>query len=195
MTLRERFADRLFQRYFWRVAMVRAPDFIIGANNPLGPYLFRWFLSPWSRWYRDVVPEARNQWQRFVVATTKMFVRLYLHCFRRDDDDRAHHDHPSIAFSLILFGACIEHTIAAGGVHHRRVYRAGSFRFMRLHHAHRIELFRDASGRPMPCWTLFIFGPDLREWGFHCPERGWVHWKIFTANDDGSPGDIGRGCG
>ena len=43
-----------------------------------------------------------------------------------------------------------------------------------------------------PCWSLFLFGPRIREWGFHCPERGWVHWEEFTK--PGRPGEIGRGC-
>ena len=60
-------------------------------------------------------------------------------------------------------------------------------------HAHRIELTADATGPLFPgCWTLFLFGPTVREWGFHCPQRGWVHWRDFTA--PGKPGEIGPGC-
>jgi hypothetical protein len=45
--------------------------------------------------------------------------------------------------------------------------------------------------KPAPCWTVFITGPIVREWGFHCP-KGWVHWREFTdARDSGS---IGKGC-
>lgn len=65
---------------------------------------------------------------------------------------------------------------------------------------HRVELLTVAdfvatqpdNATPLTCWTLFITGPRCRHWGFHCPERGWVHWKLFTAADD--PGDIGKGC-
>lgn len=46
--------------------------------------------------------------------------------------------------------------------------------------------------RALPCFTLFAFGPAVREWGFHCPQRGWVHWRDFTAAD--KPGEIGAGC-
>ena len=68
-------------------------------------------------------------------------------------------------------------------------------------HAHRIELPQRVLRRhdgtvygrvPVPTWTLFLFGPTVRDWGFHCPERGWVHWKEFTAA--GRPGEIGKGC-
>ena len=45
---------------------------------------------------------------------------------------------------------------------------------------------------PVQCWTLFITGPVVRDWGFHCPDAGWVFWKNFVdARDAGS---IGRGC-
>lgn len=40
--------------------------------------------------------------------------------------------------------------------------------------------------------SLFIAGPKVREWGFHCP-NGWVHWREFTAGDRGEL--VGRGCG
>jgi hypothetical protein len=45
---------------------------------------------------------------------------------------------------------------------------------------------------PLPCWTIFITGPRVRQWGFYCMERGWIHWKRFTAADD--PGAVGAGC-
>ncbi|WP_165421915.1 hypothetical protein [Pseudoxanthomonas winnipegensis] len=42
------------------------------------------------------------------------------------------------------------------------------------------------------CWTLFLFGPKRREWGFHCEGKGWVPWQEFTAA--GKPGEVGKGC-
>lgn len=95
--------------------------------------------------------------------------------------------HTSASCSIILRGRYLEHTIAAGGVHHARHLFAGDFAVRTSgRHAHRIELDDG------PCWTLFLTGPRYRQWGFHCPERGWVHWRRFTAADD--PGAIGRGC-
>lgn len=137
-----------------------------------------------------------------------MLPNLYLHCFQRDDDDRALHDHPSWGVSYILRGGYIEHTIAEGGIHHRAHHHHGSLRFMGTRHAHRIELYRllfkprglgpstffmqSAELEKLHCWTLFMFGPTVREWGFHCPDRGWVHWRTFTAA--GKPGEVGKGC-
>lgn len=127
------------------------------------PYLLRWYLIP------------RN----------KLF-NVYLHNFMRSDDDRALHDHPWWNFSFLLCGCYIEHTIAAGGINHRTEYHAGDFKFRRAIAAHRVELNNG------PCWSLFVTGPRIREWGFHCPLLGWVHWKDFTAGPRGE--HIGKGC-
>jgi hypothetical protein len=37
-----------------------------------------------------------------------------------------------------------------------------------------------------------VTGPRYREWGFHCPQDGWIHWERFTKMHD--PGAIGAGC-
>jgi hypothetical protein len=65
---------------------------------------------------------------------------------------------------------------------------------------HRVELIRQylysvehrSHSRELPALTLFITGPKVREWGFHCPQ-GFVHWRDFVHPDD--PGGIGPGCG
>ena len=127
------------------------------------PYLWRWWLIP------------RNK-----------FFNIYVHLFLRSDDDRALHDHPWVNASWLLEGAYIEHTIAAGGIHSKTQYEAPDFKMRWTgRYAHRIEI-------DMPCWTLFITGPRYREWGFHCPDQGWIHWRRFTAESD--IGAIGPGC-
>lgn len=143
-------------------ALSRAPDKVIGGEAR--PYMLRWFLLP------------RNA-----------LFNAYVHLFLRSDDDRALHDHPWVNCSLLLFGSYIEHTIAAGGIEHRKRYVAGDWRFRRSGKiAHRIEL--DAG----PCATLFMTGPRYREWGFHCAREGWIHWRRFAdPNDSGS---VGKGC-
>lgn len=128
------------------------------------PYLRRWFLIPRNR-----------------------FFNIYLHQFMRSDDDRALHDHPWWNLSILLRGRYVEHTISAGGINIRTERKAGGIKLRRAGAAHRIELHDG------PCWTLFVTGPRLREWGFHCP-RGWVHWRVFTNPADNGA-TIGRGCG
>ncbi len=201
MTLR-RLAANLFGHLIEKVAFSRDPDFIVGADSPGGAYLLRWYVTPWRGWYQQIPKEERTKWQRLVITIVRRWPNLYLHKFQRDDDDRALHDHPSWAVSFILYGSYIEHTIANGGIHSKRQYDAGSLRFLPTRHTHRIELLRHIvdNGDPIvqkedpaaPCWTLFLFGPALRDWGFHCPERGWVPFEEFTAT--GKPGEIGKGC-
>lgn len=141
----------------------RAPDFVIG--DPGAPYLQRWYVIPRNR-----------------------VCNVYLHCILRSDDDRALHDHPWMWCSLMLQGAYSEHSIRAGGVPERTLLRAGSLRVHRPTFAHRLEI-RPEYG---VCWTLFVTGPRVREWGFLCPERGWVHWRAFTQ--PGATGRTGKGC-
>jgi hypothetical protein len=150
-----------------RRACRREPDVVIGGAER--PYLLRWFLIP------------RNP-----------IFNIYLHQFRRSDDDRALHDHPWVNLSILLLGGYFERTIEAGGIERKELLWAGAWRFRRSGRmAHRIELLEGDAG-PKPCWTLFITGPRYRSWGFHCPEQGWIRWDRFVASDD--HGSIGKGC-
>lgn len=132
----------------------RDPDFIIGDD-----YLRRWWVIP------------RNP-----------FVNVYLHEIRRDDDDRALHDHPWPNTSFLIAGGYREITPEGeflrgeGDV----VERSATDR-------HRLELI---DGRPAV--SLFMTGPKVRDWGFHCPQ-GFVPWQIFT--DPNNSSKVGRGCG
>jgi hypothetical protein len=142
----------------------RPPDRIIGSIED--PYMHRWHL----------IDRNRDG-------------NAYAHRFFRSDDDRAHHDHPWESCSIVLAGSYIEHTIAAGGIHHRVLRSAGDVIFRGERDAHRIELI---PGELAPV-TLFLTGAVVRDWGFHCPDRGWVHWQEFTNPADGGA-TVGRGC-
>jgi len=119
------------------------------------------------RWY--VIP--RNKW-----------FNIYLHNMLRDDDDRALHDHPWASLSFMLRGSLVE--VLPG--ERRRKLRAGRIVYRGPNFAHRLEV--PDSG----AWTLFLTGPVVRDWGFHCP-KGWRHWRDFTAGPKGET--VGRGCG
>lgn len=110
---------------------------------------------------------------------------IYLHEFMRSDDDRALHDHPWWSVSYLLRGSYTEVTISAGGVELRKIYSAPSLILRSAKGAHRIELHDG------PCWTLFMTGPVIRSWGFHCP-KGWRPWQAFCK--PGAKGEIGPGC-
>ena len=156
-------ADRLIAR-----VTRRAPDFVIGGAER--PYLRRWWVLPRNR-----------------------FFSVYLHEFRRSDDDRALHDHPWLAnASFLLRGRYLEHTTKHGLPWVDELH-AGEWKFRWGAAPHRIELLRvpaDAAAL-LPVWTLFLTGPKVREWGFFCG-RGFVHWRDFTAPAD--KGSVGRGC-
>lgn len=115
-------------------------------------------------------------------------MNVYLHDIRKSDDDRAMHDHPWANTSYLLVGGYMEHT--PEGVFERR---AGEVIHRPAEAAHRLELIPGVRAI-----SLFMTGPKVREWGFHCP-KGWVHWKDFTDFDP-SQGRVdsshtGRGCG
>jgi hypothetical protein len=140
----------------------REPDFYIGGWE--NTYIKRWWLTPRA-------PEE---------------TKAYLHNQLRDDEDRAHHDHPSDNISIIIEGGYIEHT--PGGVYYRA---AGQVISRKAADLHRLALYRDANGVIIPSWSIFIMGPKIREWGFQCGDR-WVPWQQFC--DETDHGKVGRGC-
>lgn len=148
-----------------RLMASRPADFVIGGRS--NAYLERWW-----------------------VITRNPVFNVYLHRFWRSDDDRALHDHPWLNLSLVLAGGYYEQTIAAGGVSTLKWRPPGSAVLRAPWAAHRLELPDELRGRTV---TLFVTGPKLREWGFHCRIAGWVLWRDFVASDD--PGAIGAGCG
>lgn len=119
---------------------------------------------------------------RWFIIPRNRFFNIYHHVILRSDDDRALHDHPWWSLSIALDGDMVE--VLPGEV--RRTLRQGDIVLRTASSAHRLEI-RDGGG----CKTLFITGPRIREWGFHCP-RGWKHWKDFVARGDA--GAVGPGC-
>jgi hypothetical protein len=174
---------RLIDRIVDRIS-ARTPDFVVGGKKK--PYLIRWYVTPWRRWFRDVPSEQLRWGQRAVIWLSRWLPNVYLHQFLRSDDDRALHDHPWLFnASLMLRGSYVEHTIREGGVRAQAERVAGDLVIRFGSAPHRVELTKGA------CWTLFITGPIVRDWGFHC-ERGWVPWEKFVA--PGDSGSIGAGC-
>lgn len=159
------FGKWLADKLFLRLAMRMLnsePDFIVGGKET--PYMLRWFVIPRNR-----------------------FFNIYLHRFLRSDDDRAHHDHPWLFnASFLLQGRYIEHVIHKGGTDVKTGYSTGNLRIRLGAAPHRIELIGSS------CVTLFITGPVVRVWRFHCP-HGYVNWKDFVDSRDA--GAIGKGCG
>lgn len=154
----------------------RPPNIEIGG--PENPYLRRWYVIPRNRVFN-----------------------IYLHQFLRDDDDRALHDHPWPNCSIVLRGWYYEILFERRPEHGsalpatRTVLREpGRWPvFRRAATAHRIMLPKVANFQAVPCWSLFLTGPALRNWGFWCPAGRWVHWRSFATGPRGNV--IGAGCG
>lgn len=145
------FIYRRLVRYASKVAIYRKPDEVLGPRQD--QYMQRWYVIPHNR-----------------------FFNIYIHHFLRSDDDRALHDHPWWSVSVLLVGSYREHL--ANGESKRRI--EGHFYLRSAKTAHRIELVDCyVVGHKQQILTLFITGPHIREWGFHCPD-GWRHWKLFT---------------
>jgi hypothetical protein len=97
---------------------------------------------------------------------------VFLHKFLKSDPDDVH-DHPWPYATLILKGGYYEWVPQFNGKNEKigelAIWRGpGSFRLSRADSYHRIEL--DPS---ITCWTLFMPGPQKREWGFLVKNK-WI---------------------
>lgn len=120
---------------------------------------------------------------RWYVIPRNPCFNVYLHEYHRSDDDRALHDHPWWSLSWLLNGRLVEHDGRG-----QRTMNAGKWRLRSARYSHRLEVPPFYRGDTV---TLFLTGPRIRSWGFHCPQ-GWRHWRDFTAPSDS--GQVGRGC-
>lgn len=216
MNLFRRLFERLAAALIARASR-REPDFIVGGHD--NPYLERWWLIPRNplfnmylhRFLRDDDDRALHDhpWPWCSILLRGEYIEVTAPRFEFEGDREA-------GFLKILSeipkDADVTASYEIGGgnlqVLMRQSFRPGQVRFRMPKFAHRIELlpmwtadelddafdvWLDRAAVRKPCWTLFVTGPRVRAWGFRCPNRGWVHWKRFTAPDD--PGAIGPGCG
>lgn len=141
-------------------------------------------LRAWARAKLQLPPDfviGDNYLRRWWVVPRNRYANVYLHEILNSDDDRALHDHPWDNRTFVLEGGYIEHT--AEGSFERA---AGDIIERKATDAHRLEI--PQGGRAV---SIFMTGPIIREWGFHCPQ-GWRHWKEFVDSRD--KGQIGKGC-
>jgi hypothetical protein len=147
----------------------------------------KWFLNLLERMGRKRIVMDRESNEPYLeryyvfLKDRKIFpFNVFLHKFLKSDPDDVH-DHPWPYATLILKGGYYEwlpqfdnngHKIAEicvwRGPGHFRVCSANSF--------HRIELDPD-----IECWTMFMPGPQKREWGF-LVNNNWIqHEKYLEA--------------
>jgi hypothetical protein len=102
---------------------------------------------------------------------------IFLHKFLKSDPDDVH-DHPWNYRTLIIKGGYWEWQPQFNRKGHKigeiATWRgAGSFRSAKANSYHRIELDPNVE-----CWTLFMPGRKLREWGF-LSKGTWVQWQQY----------------
>jgi hypothetical protein len=169
MNIRTRkLAARLNNLLWQKIRSRRAPDKTIYQKGV--PYLHRWYLTPWRRWYTDDNQTPATFKGRVLKAIARALPNVYLHVFVAGDSDQALHDHPWWSCSITLDGHYRD--IHGTGCFQNRMVGAGDWVFRKASNPHRIELNGDI------CTTLFITGPAFRQWGFHC-KTGWVHWQKY----------------
>lgn len=113
-------------------------------------------------------------------------LNFYLHCFKASDQNREMHCHPWSSVSVILKGMYADHREDGFSI-----LKEGDVEFrLNPKKAHRIELIDGE------CWTLFVTGPRIREWGFYCKDefgkKRFVPWQKYTDARD--RGMVGAGC-
>lgn len=131
-----------------------------------------------------IAHDGQDYLRRWWVVPRNNYSNVYLHKILMPDDDRALHDHPWDNTSLIIKGSYREITPAG-----EFIRSPGDIINRKATDAHRLELVNSE-----PIISLFMTGPVIREWGFHCPQ-GWRHWKEFTAMSADGKSVVGRGCG
>jgi len=104
---------------------------------------------------------------------------VFLHKFLKSDPDDVH-DHPWGYATLILKGGYYEWLPQFNSKGEKfselQVWRGpGHFRISGANSYHRIEL--DPS---VECWTMFMPGPQKREWGFWFKNK-WVQHEQYMA--------------
>ena len=105
---------------------------------------------------------------------------VFLHKFLKSDPDDVH-DHPWPYATLILKGGYWEWVpqFNSKGEKISEIAKwrgPGHFRFCSATSYHRIEL--DPS---VTCWTLFMPGPQKREWGFLVNNK-WIHNEQYLSD-------------
>ena len=120
-----------------------------------------------------------NRWH---VINRNKWCGLYFHQFLHSDEDRALHDHPYMNMSVVLTSGYDEYLKS-------KVIRRmpGDIIFRLPSTPHRVALINN-----QVVTTMFLMGPRIRQWGFHCP-RGWVPWQDFVQQIPGG-NKSGKGC-
>lgn len=104
----------------------------------------------------------------FLKDRKKFPFNIFIHRFLKSDPDDLH-DHPWPFISIILKGGYWEHTPKG------KFWRGpGYVNWARSKALHRVELDANVN----ECWTLFIPGPQVRDWGF-VRQGKWIQFEKY----------------
>ncbi len=147
----------------------------------------KWFLNMLERLGRKriVMDRINNEpylerYYLFLKDRKHFPFNVFLHRFLKSDPDDVH-DHPWPYATLILKGGYYEWIpqFNSNGEKIGEVakWRApGHFRICRSTSYHRIEL-----DPAVACWTLFMPGPQKREWGFLVKNK-WIQHEQYLES-------------
>jgi len=116
----------------------------------------------------------------FLKDRNKFPFNIFLHKFLKSDPDDVH-DHPWPYATLILKGGYYEwipeFNSVGEKIGEKRMWRGpGHFRVCSATSYHRIELCEG-----IDCWTMFMPGPQKREWGFLVKNK-WVQHEQYLES-------------
>jgi hypothetical protein len=116
----------------------------------------------------------------FLKDRKKFPFNIFLHKFLKGDPDDVH-DHPWPYATLILKGGYYEwipqfNSEGIKTCEIRKWRGPGHFRICKSTSSHRIELHPGITA-----WTLFMPGPQTREWGFLVKNK-WVHNDLYLKH-------------
>jgi hypothetical protein len=147
----------------------------------------KWFLNTLERLGRKRVVMDRinnepylERYYLFLKDRKRFPFNVFLHRFLKSDPDDVH-DHPWPYATLILKGGYYEWTPQFNSKGEKigeiATWRgAGHFRTCSATSYHRIEL--DPS---VECWTLFMPGPQKRDWGFLVNNK-WIDNNTYLTD-------------
>lgn len=147
----------------------------------------KWFLNLLERLGRKriVMDRVNNEpylerYYLFLKERKNFPFNVFLHRFLKSDPDDLH-DHPWSYFTIILKGGYWEwvpqYNSQGKKIGELAKWRSpGHFRFNNAKSYHRIELDPDVE-----CWTLFMPGPQERDWGF-LSKGQWVQHEEYLIS-------------
>jgi hypothetical protein len=149
-----------------------------------------WFLNLLERMGRKRIVMDRQsdepyleRYYLFLKDRTWFPFNVFLHKFLKGDPDDVH-DHPWPYATLILKGGYYEWTAEFNAegekIAETRHWRGpGHFRICSANSFHRIELKESVTA-----WTMFMPGPQKREWGFLVNNK-WVQHEQYLTERHG----------